>query len=204
VKARDDGKAALKALASGGSCRGGLRAGDLIDAGRLDQRADRRSFQRSPGYGAAMAQRFHPWRGRGSQGARGAGVRSRSRRGQRFGWPSRSYPRRSPIGPIGSWPAWPRRSPAREGVTISRSQLSESSAPKRGFGLRRPRHTLKGRQDKDAVDRGGPAAQTAQGARPRPATSSFLFADESEALTRQAAAVSRTPISRASTQRPAS
>ena len=31
----------------------------------------------------------------------------------------------------------------------------ESSAPKRGFGFRRPRHTLKGRQDKDAVVRGG-------------------------------------------------
>jgi hypothetical protein len=39
-------------------------------------------------------------------------VRSRSRREPRLGWSSRSYPRRSPIGPIGPWPAWPRRSPA--------------------------------------------------------------------------------------------
>ena len=39
-------------------------------------------------------------------------VRSRSRRRPRFGWPSRCYRRRSPIGPIGPWRAWPRRSPA--------------------------------------------------------------------------------------------
>ena len=69
---------------------------------------------------------------------------------------------------------------AREGVTISRSRLSKVLAEK--FRWRRPRHTLKGRQDADAVDRVGlrlalRKAQTEAG------DIVLLFADESEALT---------------------
>jgi transposase len=44
---------------------------------------------------------------------------------------------------------------AREDVTIAKSQLSKALRKKGGFRYRRPRHTLKARQDGEAVDRGG-------------------------------------------------
>ena len=58
----------------------------------------------------------------------------------------------------------------------------ESSAPKRGFRFRRPRHTLKGRQDKDAVDRVGLRLKLRK-AQAEAGDIVLLFADESEALT---------------------
>ncbi|HEV7480882.1 MAG TPA: IS630 family transposase [Roseiarcus sp.] len=58
----------------------------------------------------------------------------------------------------------------------------ESSAPKRGFRFRRPRHTLKGRQDKDAVERVGLRLKLRK-AQAEAGDIVLLFADESEALT---------------------
>ena len=43
----------------------------------------------------------------------------------------------------------------REGLSISRSQLSKVLRKKRGFSFRRPRHRLKFRQGADEVDRVG-------------------------------------------------
>ena len=52
----------------------------------------------------------------------------------------------------------------------------------RGFRFRRPRHTLKGRQDKDAVDRIGLRLKLRK-AQAEAGDIVLLFADESEALT---------------------
>jgi transposase len=70
---------------------------------------------------------------------------------------------------------------AREGVRISRSQLSKGLAKKK-FRRRRPRHTLKGRQSESEVDRVGLRLQL----RKRQAEAGdivLLYGDESEALT---------------------
>ena len=152
VTARDDQKAGLKALASGADRAEADRARAILltlagwTSGRIAEAFGVRGYR--CGYGAAISSAA------GSRLSKHASrqVRSRSRRRPRFGWPSRSCPRRSPIGPIGPWAAWPRRSPAARGDDLKIAAL-ESSAPKRGFRFRRPRHTLKGRQDKDAVDR---------------------------------------------------
>jgi transposase len=68
---------------------------------------------------------------------------------------------------------------AREGVTKSRSPRR---FVKRGFRYRRPRHTLKGRQDAGAVDRGGLRLKLFK-AQAEAGDITLLFADESEALT---------------------
>ena len=70
---------------------------------------------------------------------------------------------------------------AREGVRISRSQLSKAVREKK-FRWRRPRHTLKGRQTASEVDRIGLRLQI----RRRQAEAGdivLLYGDESEALT---------------------
>jgi hypothetical protein len=56
------------------------------------------------------------------------------------------------------------------------------AAQKGGFGWRRPRHTLKGRQDADAVDRSGLRGQLLK-AQAEAGDIMLLFGDESEALT---------------------
>jgi hypothetical protein len=68
------------------------------------------------------------------------------------------------------------------GVTISRSQLSKVLRKKRGFRWRRPRHTLKGRQDPDAIDRVGFRLKLRK-AQAEAGDIVLLFCDESEALT---------------------
>jgi DDE superfamily endonuclease len=67
---------------------------------------------------------------------------------------------------------------AREGVRISRSQLSKAL---RKFRWRRPRHTLKGARP-PARWIGSACACNCASVRPKPATS-FFYGDESEALT---------------------
>lgn len=79
-------------------------------------------------------------------------------------------------GPPGRGDRQPRR---RDDLKIA---ALESSAPKRGFRFRRPRHTLKGRQDKDAVDRVGLRLKLRK-AQAEAGDIVLLFADESEALT---------------------
>ena len=84
--------------------------------------------------------------------------------------------------PIGRWPALPRRSQAARG-----SQFPDHSCPrccaKRGFRWRRPRHTLKGRQDPDAIDGFGLRLKLRK-AQAEAGDLVLLFSDESEALTR--------------------
>ena len=53
---------------------------------------------------------------------------------------------------------------------------------KRGFRWRRPRHTLKGRQDPDAIDRFGLRLKLRK-AQAEAGDLVLLFSDESEALT---------------------
>ena len=69
---------------------------------------------------------------------------------------------------------------AREGVTISKSRLSKVLQKK--FRWRRPRHTLNGRHDADAVDRVG-LRLTLRKAQSEAIDIVLLFADESKALT---------------------
>src|SRR5208283_445165 len=58
----------------------------------------------------------------------------------------------------------------------------QGATEKRGFRYRRPRHTLKGRQDAEAVDRGGLRVKLFK-AQAEAGDIVLLFADESEALT---------------------
>ncbi len=117
----------------------------------------------------------------GSQGARRARSGAAQGAAPRFGWPSRCYRRRSPIGPIGRLARLAEEIASREGVTISRSQ-SRRFCAKKGVPLPPPRHTLKGRQDKDAVDRIGRGVKLRK-AQAEAGDIVLLFADESEALT---------------------
>jgi Winged helix-turn helix len=66
---------------------------------------------------------------------------------------------------------------AREGVTISKSRLSKLLRKK--FRWRRPRHTLKGRQDADAIDRVG-LRLALRKAQAEAGDIVLIFADESE------------------------
>src|SRR4051794_30221429 len=70
----------------------------------------------------------------------------------------------------------------RSGVSISCSRLSVVLRKKGDFRWRRPRHTLKGRQDPDAVDRAGLRRKLLK-AQAEAGDIVLLFGDESEALT---------------------
>src|SRR3954469_6647891 len=90
-------------------------------------------------------------------------------------------------GPVADRPNWtlPRLADeieTRAGVRISPSRLSVVLRKKGGFRWRRPRHTLKGRQDPDAVDRAGLRRKRLK-AQAEAGDSVLLFGDESEALT---------------------
>ena len=95
VKARDDEKAALKALASGADRAEADRARAILltlagwTSGRIAE-----AF-------SVRQDTVRLWRS-----IRGGGVEASRRASRRVR--SRSYPRRSPIGPIGPCPAWPR------------------------------------------------------------------------------------------------
>jgi transposase len=90
-------------------------------------------------------------------------------------------------GPVADRPNWtlPRLADeieTRAGVRISRSRLSVVLRKKGAFRWRRPRHTLKGRQDPNAVDRAGLRRKLLK-AQAEAGDIVLLFADESEALT---------------------
>jgi hypothetical protein len=69
----------------------------------------------------------------------------------------------------------------RSGVRISRSRLSVVLRQRGAFRWHRPRHTLKPRQDPDAVDRSGLRCRLK--AQAEAGDIEFLFGDESDALT---------------------
>src|SRR4051812_23312922 len=70
----------------------------------------------------------------------------------------------------------------RAGVRISLLAAIRRAAEKGGFRWRRPRHTLKGRQDPNAVDRAGLRRKLLK-AQAEAGDIVLLFGDESEALT---------------------
>src|SRR4051794_3123520 len=90
-------------------------------------------------------------------------------------------------GPVADRPNWtlPRLADEiemRAGVRISPSRLSVVLRKKGDFRWRRPRHTLKGRQDAEAVDRAGLRRKLFK-AQAEAGDIVLLFGDESEALT---------------------
>ena len=170
VRVRDDEKAALKALASGADRAEADRARAILltlagwTSGRIAEafsvRQDTVRIWRSDfisGGVEALKARVAP--GPEPLKARAA-----------LGWPSR---RSAPvaIGPIGPWPASPRRSPARRGDDLKIAAV-EGFAPKRGFAWPPAPH-LKGRRGRDAVDRIGLRLDCAR-RKPRPATSASV------------------------------
>lgn len=147
----------------------------------LDPRgADRRGVLRGPGQRAALAVDFWPQGGRGAARPQGAGSHGGQSAGglvgHRRGLGARSR---------GSAELDLATSARRDRAAHRRALLeiaAQRGPEKRGFAWRRPRHTLKGRQDADAVDRSGlRLCLFKQQAEAGDIT--LLFSDESEALT---------------------
>src|SRR5262245_24792403 len=178
------GRAKRSPQGNSGRCRasgGRPGAGHSVDAVRLDQRADRRSFRGTPGYGAAVAQRLHERRDRRAEGERCAWPCSVQGRGGDEGR------RAAAFGASGGSTKLDLGAPCRgDHTTRGGHHLSiaalQDAAQKRGFGWRRPRHTLKGRQDPDAVERVGLRLKLRKG-QAEAGDIVLLFSDESEALT---------------------
>ncbi|MGX5850855.1 hypothetical protein ACWGTO_27660 [Mesorhizobium sp. PL10] len=124
-------------------------------------------------------ERFQPRRCRGIEGDRRAWPATGEDRG--------SIARRHPSArrPVADRPNWTiarlkAENEVREGVKISRSQLSK--AIQKNFRWWRPRHTLKGRQIADEVERVGLRLQLRK-AQAEAGDIVLLYGDESEALT---------------------
>src|SRR5216683_6030420 len=137
-------------IRSGG---GRSRSGDAAVAGGLDQRADCGGVLRAAGQRAALA--LDIWPRGGSWAARAQGARPRA--GQGAGCVNG---RRGGVGAggLGSAELDLAALGRRDREANRRAHLeiaAQRGAEKGGFAWRRPRHTLKGRQDADAVDRSG-------------------------------------------------
>src|SRR5689334_1113745 len=163
-----------------GAGRGGPGAGGAVVARRRDERRDRGPVGGAGGAGAALARGGPHGRGRGVAVAPAAGsYAAQARRG------ARRRPRRARR--AGGRPAGLDPGPARGRGRGARRRDGLAGSPERGaakggYRWRRPRHTLKGRQDADAVDRAGLRLrllkqQAAAG------DIHLLFGDEAEALT---------------------
>src|SRR3954469_1105266 len=133
------------------------------------------------GYGSVLAQHFHDGRHRSLEDIGRAGASARQ---------SRACPGRGRAGPV--WAC--SGSPELDAVAVGRRDrdargrahlalAAVACAPPKGdFRWRRPRHTLKGRQDADAVDRAGLRRKLLK-AQAEAGDIVLLFGDESEALT---------------------
>src|SRR3954469_12023310 len=164
----------------GGAPGGGPGAGDAVVAGGRDQRRDRDPARHPRRAGAALALGGPLGRGRGAARPSAAGPHAAQARGGARGGPRPAgRPRRRPAH------LDPRPARGRGGDAHRRDDLAgspERGAAKGGYRWRRPRHTLKGRQDADAVDRAGLRLKLLK----RQAVAGdihLLFGDESEALT---------------------
>src|SRR3954468_17896756 len=163
----------------GGAWRGGPGARRALVARRRDQRRDRGAAGRAGGAGAALACRVPGRRGRGAAVASAAGPGATQAGGGARRRPRRPAGlRRRPAG-VDAGPARGRGRGAHRRDDLVRSP--ERGAAKGGYRWRRPRHTLKGRQDRDAVERSGVRLrllkqQAAAG------DIHLLFGDEAEAL----------------------
>src|SRR5919107_5670745 len=161
--------------------RGGPGSGPSADPGGLDQPQDCRGLRGPRGYGPPLAQRLHERRGRGAAPIPRAGAgadqgRARSGGGRGASVRARGGPSELDAAALG------RRD--REALGGSRLAVAavRGAAPKRDFGWRRARPTLKGRQDADAVDRAGLGRKLLK-AQAEAGDIVLLFGDESEALT---------------------
>src|SRR3954452_7621334 len=150
------------------------------DAGGAEGRGDRRGARSTCQHGAELAGLLCTWRGGGAAGAPAARTAGQDRaacRGDRRGDPER---RHAPRWRVDAATPVRRDCPARWAGDLAAVAVAPI-APK-GFAWRRPRHTLKGRQDAAAVAASRRhltdlKTQAAAGA------IDLVFLDESEALT---------------------
>ena len=133
----------------GAARRSGSGAGDPADAGGTAGRGDRHHSRRARQHGAQLAGLLRAWRGSGASAAQGAGTASHdwaACRSNRRGDPDRRHaPRRR----LDAGTSVHRDRSARRAGDFT-AVVVAPTAPK-GFAFRRPRHTLKGRQDAAAV-----------------------------------------------------
>src|SRR5215210_3840635 len=164
-----------------GSRRGGPGAGDRAHPVGLDQRPHHRGLRGARRYGSVLAQRLHEGWGRGAEEIGRAGASSgQSRAGVGRGrggsvWACGGLPE------LDAAPSRGRDRDARGPTHLALAALGRA-ASKGDVRWRRPRHTLKGRQDPDAVDRAGLRRKLLK-AQAEAGDIGLLFADESEALT---------------------
>src|SRR4051812_38978996 len=164
----------------GAARRGGPGAGDPIDAGGAARRGDRRSSRCAPQHGAELAGLFYAWRRGGAAAAPAARTAGQDRAACRGDCRGDSGRRYAPRWRLDAGAAVCRDRPARRADDLA-AVAGAPIAPK-GFAWRRPRHTLKGRQDAAAVETSRQRladlkVQAAAGA------IDLVFLDESEALT---------------------
>ncbi len=183
VMDRRDRRARRGIARSGGFIRsrgGGSGTRHLTVAGRVDERSDCLGVLRAARQRAALAVDF--WSGRGGRAARPHGTRPRS--GKEAG---RLVGDRGGVGAGGVGAAeLDAAAPGRRDREANRRAhleiAAQRGAEKGGFAWRRPRHTLKSRQDSDAVDRSGLRLRLLK-QQAQAGDITLLFGDESEALT---------------------
>src|SRR3954469_14184249 len=160
--------------------RSGSGAGDPADVGGAEGRGDRRGSRGAHQHGAELAGLLCTWRGGGAAAAPAARTAGQDRaacRGDRGGDPGR---RHAPRWRLDAAASVRRDRPARRASDLAAVAVAPI-APK-GFAWRRPRHTLKRRQDAAAVAASRQhladlKTQAAAGA------IDLVFLDEAEALT---------------------
>src|SRR5215204_2098273 len=164
----------------GAARRGGPGAGDPADTGGAARRGDRRGARGTCQHGAQLAGLLRAWRSGGTAAAPETGTAGHDRaacRGDRGGDPERRYaPRRR----LDAAASVCRDCPARWAGDLTAVALAPT-APK-GFAFRRPRHTLKGRQDATAVEASRQRLADLK-SQARAGAIDLVFLDESEALT---------------------
>src|SRR4051794_28794309 len=150
----DAGRAALERLSRSAARRGGRPgAGGAVVARRRDQRRDRGPAGGAGRAGAALARRVPAGRGGGAALAPAAGSHAPQARGGARGGGGAAEGRRGRPARLDPGPAR-----GRGGGAHRRDDLAgppERGPAKGGYRWRRPRHTLEGRQDADAVERAG-------------------------------------------------
>src|SRR3954453_20433609 len=133
----------------GAARRSGPGAGDSADAGGAEGRGDRRSSGGAHQHGAELAGLLCTWRGGGAAAAPAARTAGQDRaacRGDRRGDPER---RCAPRWRLDAAASVRRNCPAWRAGDLAALALAPTAS--KGFAWRRPRHTLKERQDAAAV-----------------------------------------------------
>ena len=165
----------------GGAWRGRPSSRYPSDAVRLDKRASGRSIRGDRRLSPALAAMVQRRRGASIALNFGAGPIAGQRRAgagnsERRSKPAGREPAQLDIAAIGG------RDRAANRHQHFEIQVEHPAAAKRGFRWRRPRHTLNGRQDANAVDRVGLRLRLRE-AQAEAGDIVLLYADESEALT---------------------